>query len=305
MAVAFIEYAFRNKNTKTVIVALLIALSIGANYTNGLEFKKAWDDQEEFFAQLTWRAPQIEPGTMLISTVLPFDLYFSGTSLTAPLNMIYAPDLQDNPIPYQLILAATPQMNSMPELFPDQVIDRNSRVFNFVGNTSDAIAIYSPERGCLKILSPDTDPRAFQNDRYAGLWNSIIPLSDLGRIGLTAPRAELPARYFGEIATDNWCYYYQQAANAEQRQAWNEVVSIYQDAENKGFRPEDNSEWLPLFNSYIHTGDVGTALKLSEELEIDNDFTLWGLCSVWQNNEQPSGEEETQRQNLLSRWNCD
>jgi len=306
VAVAFIEYAFRNKNTKTVIVALLIALSVGANYTNGLEFKKAWDDQEEFFAQLTWRAPQIESGTMLISTILPFDLYFSGTSLTAPLNMIYAPDLQDNPIPYQLILAATPQMNSMPELLPDQVIDRNSRVFNFVGNTSDAIAIYSPEKGCLKLLSPDTDPRAFQNDRYAELWNSIIPLSDLDRIDLTAPRAELPARYFGEIATDNWCYYYQQAANAEQRQAWNEVVSIYQDAENKGFRPEDNSEWLPLINSYIHTGEIGAALKLSEELEMDNDFTLWGFCSLWQNNGQPGNEEETQRLNqLMLRWNCD
>jgi hypothetical protein len=304
--VALVELVFRNIKAKTVIVALLIALSIGANYSNGLEFKKAWDDQKIFFAQLTWRAPQIEPGTVVISPVLPFDLYYSGTSLTAPLNMIYAPDLHDNPIPYQMILAATPQMNTMPELIPNQEIDRYQRVFNFIGNTSDAIAIYSPDKGCLKILSPDTDPRAFQADRYAELWNSIIPLSNLERIDTTAPRAELPTRYFGEISTNNWCYYYQQAANAEQRQAWNEVLATYQDAENAGFRPEDNSEWLPLIKSYIYTGEIGAALRLSEELEIDNDFTLRWLCSVWQNHAQSINEEETERQNLLLlRWNCD
>ena len=304
--VALVDFVFRNPTTKTVIVALLIALSIGANYTNGLEFKKAWDDQKEFFAQLTWRAPQIEPGTMLISTVLPFDLYFSGTSLTAPLNMIYAPDLDENPIPYQMVLAATPQMNTMPELLPNQDINRTSRVFTFIGNTSDTLTVYLPEKGCLKILSPDTDPRAFQADRYADLWKSIIPLSDLSRIDLTAPRAELPARYFGDVSTDNWCYYYQQAANAEQRQAWTEVVSIYQDAENAGFRPEDNSEWLPLIKSYIYMGEIEAALKLSEELEIDNDFTLRGLCCVWQNHGQPINEEYVEKQNLLLlRWDCD
>lgn len=306
VTVALIDFVFKNMKAKTIIVVLLVALSVGANYKNGLEYKKAWDAQKEFFAQLTWRAPQIEPGTMLISPVLPFDLYYSGTSLTAPLNMIYAPDLHDNPIPYQVILAATPQMNTMPELIPDQKIDRYQRVFNFIGNTSDAIAIYSPEKGCLKILSPDTDPRAFQADRYAELWKSIILLSNLDRIDTTAPRVELPPRYFGVIATDNWCYYYQQAANAEQRQAWNEVLATYQDAENAGFRPEDNSEWLPLIKSYIYTGEIGAALKLSEELEIDNDFTLRGLCSVWQNHGQPINEEETERQNqLLLRWNCD
>ena len=304
--VAFVEFVFPNNKIKTVIVALLIALSIGANYKNGLVFKKAWDDQKEFFAQLTWRAPQIEPGTTLISTILPFDLYFSGPSLTAPLNMIYAPDLRDNPIPYQLILAGTPQMNSMPELLPDQDINRSERIFTFIGNTSETILIYDPQVGCVKLLSPDTDPRSFQADRYSELWKAMIPLSDLNRIDTTASRAELPARYFGKISTDNWCYYYQQAANAEQRQAWTEIISIYQEAEIKGYRPDDNSEWLPLIRSYLYTGDIGAALKLSEEIEIQNGYTLRGLCSVWQNYGQPISEEETETQNmLLLRWECD
>jgi len=304
--VAFVEFVFQNNKIKTVIVALLIALSIGANYKNGLVFKKAWDDQKEFFAQLTWRAPQIEPGTTLISTILPFDLYFSGPSLTAPLNMIYAPDLRDNPIPYQMILAGTPQMNTMPELLPNQDIHRSERVFTFIGNTSDIILIYDPQVGCVKLLSPDTDPRSFQADRYSELWKAMIPLSDLNRIDTTASRAELPARYFGKLSTDNWCYYYQQAANAEQRQAWTEIISIYQEAEIKGYRPDDNSEWLPLIRSYLYTGDIGAALKLSEEIEIQNGYTLRGLCSVWQNYGQPISEEETETQNmLLLRWECD
>ncbi|MDI9531393.1 MAG: hypothetical protein WBJ23_02685 [Anaerolineaceae bacterium] len=304
--VAFIEFTVRAKRIKNVIIAILLALSIGANYLNGLEFKKAWDEQKDFFAQLTWRAPQIEPGTVLLSTVLPFDLYFSGTSLTAPLNLIYAPDLRENPIPFQMILTATPQMNTMPELLPNQVINRRQRVFSFVGNTSDAIVVYSPQKGCLKLLYSDTDFRAFSSDRYADLWKSIIPLSDLDRIDTEASRAEMPTRYFGIIRQENWCYYYQQAALAEQRHEWDTIISTYQEAEEKGYHPEDESEWLPLIRTYLYTGNSAKAIEISDSLMNEDEFTHFGLCSLWQNYRSSVNEDEAKSVDpLLKRWRCE
>lgn len=304
--IGIIELLFKNSSLKKAIIALLIALSIGANYVNGLEFKKAWDDQTSFFAQLTWRVPQMEPNTVLLSTTLPFDRYFSGPSLTAPLNMIYVPELRDNPIPYQMILSASPQMDSMPALIPDQDIDRTSRVFRFVGNTSDSLAVYQPVQGCLKILSPETDPGAFESDRYYYLWKDIIPLSNFSRIKTETTRVELPARYFGNVSRDNWCYYYESAALAEQELNWNRVVNFYKEAEANGYKPEDNSEWLPLIKALINKGDYKAALMISGELRIDNSFTKCGLCSLWKNESLDIPAEETESVNrLLSLWGCD
>src|SRR5690606_7439313 len=129
-----------------------------------------WNQQSDFFAQLTWRAPKITPGTVLITPDVPFGQYFSGLSLTAPLNMIYAPKMSENPIPYQMMLAGTPQMDDMPDLKADQEINRTARVFHFVGNTSDMIAFYQPNQGCLQVLSSETDSNSFQSNRYDELW---------------------------------------------------------------------------------------------------------------------------------------
>ena len=194
----------------------------------------------------------------------------------------------------------------MPALIPDQDIDRTSRVFRFVGNTSDSLAVYQPVQGCLKILSPETDPGAFESDRYYYLWKDIIPLSNFSRIKTETTRVELPARYFGNVSRDNWCYYYESAALAEQELNWNRAVNFYKEAEANGYKPEDNSEWLPLIKALINKGDYKAALMISGELRIDNSFTKCGLCSLWKNESLDIPAEETESVNrLLSLWGCD
>lgn len=306
LVVALVDLVFTSPKLKTIIVAALLALSVGENYLNGLEFQKAWETQKDFFAQLTWRAPQIKPGTVVITTDLPFSLYYSGTSLTAPLNMIYAPDLKENPIPYQFILAASPQMNSMPELLPDQAIDRTSRVFRFVGNTSDMISIYAPEQGCMQVISPETNPDSFKSDRYADLWADLIKLSDLSRIDTNATVAQLPQRYFGEVSTDTWCYYYQLAAYHEQKSEWHEVIKTFDQAVEKNFQPENPSEWLPLISAHVQLGNISTALSISEDLVVDDEFSNRGFCSLWQEVNRQNVQNEQQRiEVLLENWGCE
>lgn len=304
--VALIELLIRNKHAKTIIAALLIALSIGVNYLNGLEFQKAWERQKDFFVQLTWRAPQITPGTVLIAADLPFSLYFSGSSLTAPLNMIYAPDLADNPIPYQMILASSPQMLSMPELKPNREIDRTARVFHFVGNTSDTLTLFVPENGCLKVLDPNTDPKSFRSDRYADLWADIIPLSNLSRIEVEAPiAANLPAQYFGSVSVDTWCYYYQHAALEQQKENWTEIIALYEQAEQKGYRPNRADEWLPLIAAQIKLGQTPTALSISNKLVPSDEFDVQSLCHFWQEHAAQVAQPSQQKlEELTKRWGC-
>ena len=171
-------------------MAILIAVSVGAaRYVNGLTFQKAWEDQKDFFAQAYLACPTNKnrhSGDHNRSAIL--SVFFGRFFFYRSLNMIYAPNLHENPIPYQMILAASPQMNSMPELIQDQEINRTSRVFEFIGNTSDMVAVYMPDQGCLKVISPDTDPKSFQSGRYADLWANMIKLSILNRIETNAER---------------------------------------------------------------------------------------------------------------------
>lgn len=303
--VSFAEFMFRNKKARSVFVAIIIAFSVGANIVNGFTYKKAWDEQKDFFAQLTWRAPEIEPKTIILTTTLPFELYFSGPSLTAPLNMIYAPDLKDNPIPYQFLLAATPQMETMPDLIPNQSVDRSTRGFRFEGNTSDSIAIFLPQDGCLQVLAPDTDINRFKEFRYASIWEKIIPLSNLDLIKTNGNSPSLPAEYFGEVSLNQWCYYFQKASLFEQTEDWSNVVYYYELAIKKGFSPKNDSEWLPLINAQIHLENYNNALELSKIMNSDHIFTRQGLCHLWQNVQDLDEEQKTKINSLYNLWQCD
>ncbi len=306
LIVAFIELTIKKKQVKLLLLALIMGLSMEASYVNGLAFINAWNQQTDFFTQLTWRAPQIEPGTVLITPDVPFGQYFSGPSLTAPLNMIYAPELAENPIPYQIMLAGTPQMDDMPELIPDQEIDRTSRVFNFIGNTSNMIAIYQPQQGCLQVLSSETDPQSFQSNRYAEMWKELIALSNVKLIDTKAQSAMLPEEFFAKNSTDTWCYYYQRAALAEQEKSWELVVEEYNSAENAGFTAISTREWLPLIRASIILGEKDTALEVSSRILLEDDFARRGLCSAWETYYRPGSTLEQERlDSLLEQWHCE
>ena len=305
--VALIELIIpKKKQLKLALLALIIGLSVQANYVNGIAFIDAWNQQADFFAQLTWRAPQIETGTVVITPDVPFGQYFSGPSLTAPLNLIYAPDLHENPVPYQLMLSGTPQMESMPDLIQGQRIDLNMRVSRFVGNTSDMIVVFQPRQGCLQVLSSTTPPKSFESDRYAAMWEELIALSNLDLINIKAPSAILPEEFFGKISTDNWCYHFQRAALAEQQEAWRSVVAEYNQAEQAGFSAKSTREWLPLIRALIHLGETNSALEVSSRILLEDEFARQGLCSAWQTYYQPeSASGLDQVDSYLEGWHCE
>ncbi len=304
--VALIELIVRKKELKLLLLASILGFSIQANFINGLSFINAWNQQTDFFAQLTWRVPQIKPGTVLITPDVPFEQYFSGGSLTAPLNMIYAPELSENPVPYQLILAGSLQMETMPELIPDQEIDRTPRVFNFIGNTSDMITIYYPDQGCLQVLSPETDPDSFQLHQQTDLWEKLIPLSNLNRINTESDSMLLPSKYFGQVSTDTWCYYYQQAALAEQKGAWQQVVEEYNLAGQAGYSPINSSEWLPLIRAWLNLNELDTAIEISSRIMPEDDLARLGLCSAWKSYYNSSSTVDQEQLELLTeKWHCE
>lgn len=305
--VALIEQLFRTQTQKIIILSLLVGLSVGANYLNAREYKLSWERQKDFFAQLTWRAPQIKPNTNLVTTTLPFANYFSGTSLSAPLNLIYAPDNHSNPIPYQIVLVATAERTQLPALVPNQTIFSRLRGFLFNGNTSDMLVVHVPEKGCLRILNSDSDRSIFLNDYDYDLWKEIIPLSNPSRILSDSPQTSLPIRYFGKTSENHWCYFYEKAELANQFKDWAKTKDLYLETQTLGLNPESNDELLPFIRAFSETGNYQTALNLSETLADPDQVTKKMFCDFWieELKNLSSSNIKDRAINLIKSWHCE
>jgi hypothetical protein len=305
--VALVDQLFRTQTQKQVVLALLVGLSVGVNYLTAREYKQSWEKQKDFFAQITWRMPQIKPGTNLVTTILPFAQYFSGTSLTAPLNLIYAPENRTNPIPYQIVLAATNERTQLPDLVPNKAINSRLRAFIFKGNTSDMLVLHAPEKGCLRVLSPNSDTSVFSDDQYFQLWKELIPLSNPSRIITNASKISLPAQYFGAIDEGTWCYFFEKAELANQDQDWNTTISLYSQAQTLNLEPELKSEYLPFIRAFVENGNIETALNISEVLEDPDQWTRTQLCSYWINQtpQLSSSPLKDRASNLIKTWHCE
>ena len=149
-----IELLFKDNRIKTYIFALVIALGIGQQFFNANIFRRDWEKQRDIYWQMTWRIPALEPNTVLLTDQMPID-YETDISFTAPINWMYAPEYTRADLPYLMLytekrLADPP----CPRLNQISTITFPYRTVNFNGTTSQAIVIYMPTNGCLRVLDP-------------------------------------------------------------------------------------------------------------------------------------------------------
>ena len=276
-----IEYFLGGERQKNLISAVMVGLAVTMQFTTARTFQLNWDYQKEFFWQLYWRAPAIAENTLLVSEDLPFSRYSSDTSLTAPLNLVYAPQKLSTKIPYAFILFT--QSNDVIETFePGTAIDYQLRAFEFAGNSSNYLLFKKPSIGCLRILtSQDTVDEVFSTYRN-NIWRNALEWADEGEIipNPVEPPASL-VKYFGEENTDQWCYFYEKAALAAQQQKWAEVISIYNTGFEQGFTPLNQFEWLPLLKAHILSDSLDKVVETARGIPNFNFEVNDAFCRLW------------------------
>ncbi|MCX6054343.1 MAG: hypothetical protein NTZ74_05390 [Chloroflexi bacterium] len=274
---------FDKKFNGTILVVFLVAISTGYQITNGISYKNYWLQQSDFFWQLSWRAPEIKPNTVLISDDLPFSSLFSATSLDAPLNLIYSPDLNNHNIPYIFILTSM-QQEVIPVFKPGEKINYSFRSFNFEGDTSSMLVFSKNAEGCLRILTPTDSPVEFEHKTRYTFWQSAIPLSNPNRIITNSKNAVFPPEnFFGKEDRNQWCYYFEKADLAKQQQLWQKTIDLYQEAEKAGFYPQVDSEWLPLIEALIQINESQKALEITKDIQFLDSTKTAGFCNLWTN----------------------
>jgi hypothetical protein len=287
-----IELIFQNPRHRAIAVSALIALGVGQQFFNANIFRRDWENQTEIYWQLTWRIPALEPNTVLLTHQMPID-YETDLSFTAPINWMYAPDFTPPNLPYALLYTEKRLGGStLPSLEPDTPIHFPYRTVDFRGNTSQAVVIYKPANGCLRVL----DPARGDADVYANLPSELtdaIPLSSYSQIITSPERSASPSFLFIE-PEDTWCYYFTRAELAYQMNNFAKVVSLQKAAESLEYQPRDLNEWLIFIEANIRTANIEDAEQLSMNIIRDEARMRRGVCTVWarMQAEGASGTEE-------------
>jgi len=262
---------------RVVILSLLIGMSTAYQFSVANTYRRDWANQQNFFWQLAWRIPALEENTALLTYELPLK-YVSDLQLTAPLNWIYAPDLNDRNLPYVLFYLKT-RFNSA-SLKVDEPIQLQYRTVDFNGSTSDSVVIYKEADGCLRVLDPIYGNAETVPGANIYLINAI-PLSNPDLIKTDAPELVLDKTLFGNEPAHGWCYYYTKAELARQQADWEQVVKLYNQAQKDGLSASMPVENLPFIEGFALTGDTDMAFKLTERtLKTQKElcpaiYTLW------------------------------
>ena len=73
LLVWLLDWLIRKPVQKQVILSLFLAFAIGSHFENANSYRREWQTHKDFFWQLTWRAPQLQDGTTILTFGLPLD----------------------------------------------------------------------------------------------------------------------------------------------------------------------------------------------------------------------------------------
>ncbi|MEI6291291.1 MAG: hypothetical protein WCP19_12740, partial [Chloroflexota bacterium] len=96
--------------------------------------------------------------------------------------------------------------------------------------------------------------------RYVGAY------SNLDRIMVDGVSPVPSKSIFGVEPAHTWCYYYEKAELALQKQDWQEIIRLGKEVNQHELHPVDRIEWAPFLQAYAFSGDEmsfkSTALKI-------------------------------------------
>ena len=288
LLVGLIDLIGQKLLVKAVLIGVAAGLAAGLQIRIAMDYRQDWTVQRDFFRQLTWRVPGLEPGTLLLTPEMPFR-FVTDNSLTAPVNWIYAPQAwtsQQPPsrqMPFLLANVDARLEMSLPNLETGTPVDFPYRATYFKGSTDQALTLYYDPPRCLKVFDPAIDTLWPNKPDYL---DQAIQLSRPELILTEAdPPAQLPLAIFGSEPEHNWCYYFEKAELARQRGAWEEVVRLGDQALalDKKFTKETVPELIPFIEGYARAGQWNKAVKLSLQAYKVQEKTKYILCLLWRN----------------------
>ena len=222
--------------------------------------------------------------------MLGFFLIFMGNYSTSyAIDLVYADEKRDMEKPRQanywlFTLAEFPSqldehLNGTPfSIGTDSPTPRAG--ISFRGNKDGSIAVlFEPEIGhCLWVMRPE----------YASYKALSQPMRQLASISFVDRIKNTPEnpdsfllKYLYTKPEQDWCYFYEKADLANQFEEWDEVVHLWNAASSNDLKPGNGFEFIPFIESFAHSGDWETAMKMTRSSQKTAQGIDPLLCDVW------------------------
>ena len=132
-------------------------------------------------------------------------------------------------------------------------------------------------------------------------------ISNLGLILADSAQKTPPAHLFGIEPPHTWCYFFEKADLARQVEDYAQSYSLFKQASESGYYPQDLTEWYPFIDSALHLGYFNEAAELSNNIIVNDSVVKYGVCRTWQNYLAllPAGSEvQKQAEDQISLMEC-
>ena len=265
----------KSKTAGILLLGLLIAFAEGSHFENGMRYKRDWENLQSLLQQLTWRIPNLEEQTVLLTSD-PGLTYYSDNSLTSPINLTYSDFNNNLNLEYFLFFTDVRLGLGLPELRKDIPINQGYRSFMFEGNTSRIVAFQNNPPACLKVMDR-VYSNSITNLNLTDLQTQELRLTDLDLIQ-SAPLHTPPSFLVENPDETNWCYYFQKADLARQFGDHQTIGALGDQALSSNLRPREASEWLPFLEGYGWLGQWDKVNQVLDEVFIQNPDYQNGIC---------------------------
>ena len=277
--ILMLYYFIDDLKKRNLILALLVAFAINFHLDNAKNFQYSWEKQKRLYQEMIWRAPGIEPGTAIVTDQEILG-YMGQYATSFAIMTVYEHGKITSP-PYWYFPVSYTYPN-LDHFVSGESMDGNKLSMQFHGQSSDSLILaFDPELDrCLWILRPqDTDLSLLLSTDM----QRLSTISAVDRITENNPvKQNLPEVIFGKPSTKGWCYYFEKADLARQKQKWNDIVELYNQANEGKFQPGNGFEYIPFIEGYAHLGDWENAFQLTKTANRISKGMYHILCPTWQ-----------------------
>ena len=296
VVVASLEAWVTRRQTRTILLCSLLGLAVGWHVMNANGFRRAWIKQSDFYQQLSWRAPYIEPGTAIFSDSEIFP-YMGDYPTSFALGSLYPKFENSKDLNYYFFSLSKDFNDQTEDLVAGIPLRKIAYSSRFLGKSHNSLVVfYEPESfECLWVLGPEDDEIRVLPD----ITREALPISNLDRIQRAAPTHNaLPTEIFGRESRPTWCYYFQSASLARQYEDWEQVLTLWEEAGRLGLAPGNGVEMLPFIQAFAYLEDWQEAARLTFQADEMTRMMGPSLCAIWQRLEQETSVSEPRRSTL-------
>ena len=273
--ISWITIIFRNIKLRYLLFSGMICIAVFFQIQNSYMYRYSWKYQQQFQWEMKWRVPDLMENTAVVSDGVVAS-FMGGWADSSMLLEMYGKKQGITPTPYWYLNPGDTTFLSA--LGTDSPIYVKSKMYEFMTDSENVLVVTKPEYGkCAWVVDEADAENPYLEDGvkpYVGYQNK-------SRILLESEH-RMPADIFGTDYVHDWCYYFEKADLAFDRQDYAEALRLFDEAAANGISIGNATEMRPFIKSAAFSGDWDKALDWSATANnVKPDQTSGYFAKLW------------------------